>query len=94
MANAKRLQIAARVLAGVVGGYMLSALVAVSIAKNLPGQRLEAVLTGWMVAVLLQCLAIIWAFAASTTLRACLWIGFFVAAFGAINMAGLSVGRG
>lgn len=94
MVKSKRFQVAVRIFAGLLGGYVLSAVVAVFIAKNLPAQRLEAVLTGWMLAILLQCLAIIWAFSAATALRACLWIGAFVAIFGVLNLTGLSVGRG
>ena len=64
----------ARVLAGFGGGYALGALIAVVLAKTLPATRLDAVLTGAMVGFVVHALAIIWAFAASTVLRACIGI--------------------
>ena len=68
------LPMAARILIGFVGGYVLSAIVALYLAKALPSVRLEAVLTGAMIGFVVNVVAIIWAFAARSTLRACLGI--------------------
>lgn len=84
--NAKLVQITVRILAGLAGGYILSAAVAVFVAKHLPAYRLEAVLTGWMFAIVLQCFATISAFAAATALRGCLWIGVPAAVFCILNL--------
>jgi len=75
----------ARILTGFVGGYILSAIVALFLAKALPVVRLEAVLTGAMIGFVINVVAIIWAFAARTTLRACLGILVPCALFGAIT---------
>lgn len=75
------LPMTARILTGFVGGYILSAIVALFLAKALPAVRLEAVLTGAIINVI----AIIWAFAARNTWRACLGILIPCALFGAIT---------
>ena len=74
----------ARVLAGFGGGYALGALVAVMMAKTLPIARLDAVLTGAMTGFVVHALTIIWAFGASTALRACLGVLLPIAVFGAL----------
>jgi hypothetical protein len=79
------LPMTARILAGFVGGYVLSAVVALLLAKVLPAVRLEAVLTGAMIGFVVNVIAIIWAFAARSTWRACLGILIPCAALGTIT---------
>ncbi len=79
------LPMTARILAGFVGGYVLSAIVALFLARTLPAVRLETVLTGAMTGFAVNVVAIVWAFAARTTLRACLGILLPCAALGAIT---------
>lgn len=74
----------ARIVAGFGGGYLLSAVVAVLLARTLPAARLDAVLTGAMVGFVVHVLAIVWAFAARTATRACLGIFIPVAAIGGL----------
>lgn len=78
------LPMAARILTGFVGGYALSAIVALILAKALPVVRLEAVLTGAMIGFVINVVAIIWAFAQRNTWRACLGILIPCALLGAI----------
>lgn len=79
------LPMTARILTGFVGGYILSAIVALFLAKALPAVRLEAVLTGAMIGFVINVIATIWAFAARNTWRACLGILIPCALFGAIT---------
>ncbi|MGM4921258.1 DUF3649 domain-containing protein [Tardiphaga sp. 813_E8_N1_3] len=75
----------ARIFAGFVGGYALSAVVALFLAKALPAVRLETVLAGAMIGFVVNVVAIIWAFAARTATRACLGIFVPCVALGAIS---------
>lgn len=68
------LPVTIRIVAGFAGGYVLSAVVAVGLAKVLPMARLDAVLTGAMIGFVVYVVAIIWAFAARTALRASLGV--------------------
>ncbi len=79
------LPMTARILTGFVGGYVLSAIVALFLAKALPAVRLEAVLTGAMIGFVVNVVAIIWAFAARNTWRACLGILVPCVALGAMT---------
>lgn len=73
-----RWSIAARALAGVVGGYWLAALATVCIGAALPTRTADAVLIGTMLSFLVYLLAVIWAFAAASAGRA--WAGLAVTA--------------
>lgn len=70
--------VALRVLAAAVGGYGLSAVVAVFCGMALTVPRAEAVTTGILVSFAVMPAAIMWAFAARSVLRA--WLGLLVPA--------------
>jgi hypothetical protein len=61
-----------RALVAILGGYLFSALLAAVLAVYLPADRLEASLTGTLVAVTVYPCAVMWVFAARTALRAML----------------------
>ena len=67
-----------RILAAVLGGYALGALVAIACALLLPLPRAEAVVTGMMLSVLAYAGAVLWAFAARSAWRA--WGGLLLPA--------------
>ena len=67
-----------RLLAALLGGYAVSALLAAVLALHLPMERSEAVLVGTMLSFLVYALAVMWAFAARHALRA--WTGLLVPA--------------
>ncbi|HEY0917526.1 MAG TPA: hypothetical protein VGE22_21775 [Solimonas sp.] len=62
-----------RLLAALLGGYALSALLTAVLALHLPLERSEAMLVGTMLSFLVYALAVMWAFAARHALRA--WTG-------------------
>ena len=64
--------VAVRALAAIVGGYLLSALIAAVLALYLPTDRLEASLTGTMVAVAVYPCVAMWMFAVRSAGRAVL----------------------
>lgn len=59
-----------RVLIALVGGYLLSALSAIAIATNLPGDKINSIITGLMCTFIIYTVTVIFVFAAKTTLRA------------------------
>lgn len=65
-----RAGVAVRALAAIAGGYLLSALIAAVLALYLPTDRLEASLTGSMVAVAVYPCVAMWMFAARSAGRA------------------------
>lgn len=65
--------IASRVLAALLGGYALGALVTVACAVLLPLPRAEAVVTGMMLSFAAYAGAFVWVFAARDACRA--WAG-------------------
>ncbi|MCO6417751.1 DUF3649 domain-containing protein [Siccirubricoccus sp. KC 17139] len=67
-----------RILAAVVGGYALGALVAIACALLLPFARSEAVITGMMLSFAAYAGAVLWAFAARSAWRA--WAGLLLPA--------------
>jgi hypothetical protein len=71
-----RLAVTARVLAAVLGGYLVSALASVSLTMWLPMARAEAVVTGMMSSFLVYLVAVLWCFACRTAWQA--WIGLMV----------------
>ena len=73
-----RLGVASRALAAIVGGYVLSALVATVSAIYFPGTRAEAAIFGMLVSFVIYTLAVMWVFAVRSAWRA--WIGLGVAA--------------
>ena len=70
---AERAAVLSRLLAALLGGYALSALLTAVLALHLPLEPSEAVLVGTMLSFLVYALAVMWAFAARHALRA--WTG-------------------
>jgi len=68
---ARRWGIAARSALAVLGGYAVAALVAASLSLALPMPRPQAVLTATMLAFIVYCAVVIWAFCAASVRRAC-----------------------
>ena len=66
--------IALRVLAAFVGGYLLTALFNLVWVLWWPGHRADAVYYGVLSPWLVYCAVMVWAFAARTALRAWGWI--------------------
>ncbi|WP_338770268.1 iron transporter [Massilia sp. METH4] len=65
-----RTGVAVRALAAILGGYALSAAWAAALALMLPAVRVEAALTGTMMALAIYPCAAMWCFGARTALRA------------------------
>ncbi|OYD81197.1 DUF3649 domain-containing protein [Azospirillum brasilense] len=59
----RRLDVASRSLAGIVGGYALAAVAAMFLALTLPMPRAEAVYTATMLSFAIHAGAFVWAFA-------------------------------
>ena len=64
-----------RVVAAVIGGYLLANLVAILLSYLL-GSHADAVITGMLVSYLIYAGIVLWVFAASTARRA--WIGIAI----------------
>lgn len=71
-----RLAVASRVLAALLGGYILSALASVSLTLWLPMARAEAVVTGMMSSFLVYLVAVLWCFACRSAWQA--WFGLIL----------------
>lgn len=67
--DSRRLDIAVRTVLGVGGGYAMSALLAASLSLALPLTRSDAVMAATMLAFLVYCALIIWAYAAASVPR-------------------------
>ncbi|ARN21465.1 hypothetical protein [Piscinibacter gummiphilus] len=74
-----RVGVAMRTLAAVIGGYVLASLAAALLGTMLPMERVDAVMTGTMVALLVFPCAVMWSFAARSAARA--WAGLAVPIF-------------
>ncbi|MFJ3482463.1 DUF3649 domain-containing protein [Pseudomonas sp. NPDC090202] len=83
-----RLAVASRVLAALLGGYLLSSLASVCMAQFLPLARAEAVVLGMTLSFLVYLPAVLWCFACRTAWRA--WLGVLLpsAVLGALYAAG------
>src|SRR5476649_2296691 len=68
-----RFAVTSRVLAAVVGGYLMASLAAVCLALCMPASRADAVITGMMSSFVFYLLAVLWCFACRTAWRA--WAG-------------------
>ncbi|WP_201194749.1 DUF3649 domain-containing protein [Pseudomonas fluorescens] len=88
-----RLAVASRVLAAVLGGYIVAALASVSLSSWVPMARADAVVTGMMASFLAYLGAVIWCFACRTAGRA--WLGLIVPGLMLAAVSGLAywVGR-
>jgi len=71
-----RLDVTARVLAAIGGGYALSAVTTALLAVVLPMARAEAVITATLLSFVVFCGAVLWVFAARNAWRA--WAGLAV----------------
>lgn len=66
-----------RVIAGFIGGYILTAYITMLLAEILPMSRADAVVLSSLLSYLWFCMAIIWVFAVKSALKA--WLGMLVA---------------
>lgn len=73
-----RMGVASRTLAAIVGGYVLSALVATVSAIYFPGTRAEAALFGMLLSFVIYTMAVMWVFAVRSAWRA--WLGLLLPA--------------
>ncbi|MFO2462409.1 DUF3649 domain-containing protein [Pseudomonas sp. 15FMM2] len=83
-----RLAVASRVLAAVVGGYLLASLASVCMTLWLPVSRADAVVSGMLSSFVFYLLAVIWCFACSSATRA--WLGVLVPSAVLAALAGLA----
>ncbi|PWE41605.1 DUF3649 domain-containing protein [Pseudomonas prosekii] len=88
-----RLAVTSRVLAAVVGGYVVAALASVSLSLWLPMARAEAVVTGMMTSFLAYLVAVLWCFACRNAWQA--WLGMLVPSvvLGAISALAYGMGH-
>lgn len=84
-ANVARLAISARAGLAIFGGYGFAALAAASLSVALPGPRSQAVMGATMLAFVLYCAMVIWAFAARSVARAW-WVALACAALPAAHL--------
>jgi hypothetical protein len=87
-----RLAVTSRVLAAVLGGYLVSALASVSLTMWLPMARAEAVVTGMMTSFLVYLVAVLWCFACRNAWQA--WIGLIVPSLVLVAVSGLAYWMG
>jgi len=71
-----RLAVASRILAALVGGYLLTALTSICLAQFLPLARAEAVVLAMTLSFLVYLPAVLWCFACGTAWRA--WFGLLL----------------
>lgn len=77
--------ILSRVIAAIVGGYLLANITAILLSYLLPGSQANNVMTGMLLSFIIYMIVVIWVFAVKTVWRA--WQGIFVPGFiGAISI--------
>lgn len=81
-----RLAVTSRVLAAVLGGYIVAALASVSLSLWLPMARAEAVVTGMMASFLVYLVAVLWCFACRSAWQA--WFGLIVPSLVLVALSG------
>ena len=79
-----RVGVAMRTLAAVIGGYALASLVGALLALMLPMERVDAVMTGTMAALVVFPCAVMWSFAARSAARAWAGLAVPIAVLGAV----------
>ena len=89
---AYRLAVTSRVLAAVLGGYLVAALASVSLTMWLPMARGEAVVTGMMTSFLVYLVAVLWCFACRSAWQA--WSGLIGASVVLAAVSGLAYWMG
>lgn len=87
-----RLAITSRVMAAVLGGYLVATLASLCVTLLLPLPRAEAVLSGLMISFLFYLVAVLWCFACRTAWLA--WLGLLVPSALMAIVAGLAYGLG
>ncbi|MHC8375600.1 DUF3649 domain-containing protein [Pseudomonas sp. MDT1-16] len=87
-----RLAVTSRVLAAVLGGYLVAALASVSLTMWLPMARDEAVVTGMMSSFLVYLVAVLWCFACRSAWQA--WFGLIVPSVVLAAVSGLAYWMG
>ncbi|QCY14553.1 DUF3649 domain-containing protein [Pseudomonas sp. MPC6] len=83
-----RLAVTSRVLAAVLGGYLVAALASVSLSLWLPMARAEAVVTGMMTSFLAYLVTVLWCFACRSAWQA--WWGLIVSSLVLAALSGLA----
>ncbi|VVO10848.1 DUF3649 domain-containing protein [Pseudomonas fluorescens] len=83
-----RLAVTSRVLAAVLGGYLVAALASVSLSLWLPMARAEAVVIGMMTSFLAYLVAVLWCFACRSAWQA--WLGLIVPSLVLAALSGLA----
>ncbi|VVN26418.1 DUF3649 domain-containing protein [Pseudomonas fluorescens] len=83
-----RLAVTSRVLAAVLGGYVVAALASVSLTLWLPMARADAVVTGMMTSFLAYLGAVLWCFACRSAWQA--WLGLLVPSLVLAAVSGLA----
>lgn len=83
-----RLAVTSRVLAAVLGGYIVAALASVSLSLWLPMVRADAVVTGMMTSFLAYLVAVLWCFACRSAWQA--WFGLIVPSLALAAVSGLA----
>ncbi|WP_431701846.1 DUF3649 domain-containing protein [Pseudomonas sp. BR20] len=81
-----RLAVTSRVLAAVVGGYLMASLASICLALWMPTSRADAVITGMMSSFVFYLLAVLWCFACRTAWRA--WCGVMLPSAVLATLAG------
>ncbi|WP_348748832.1 DUF3649 domain-containing protein [Pseudomonas rhodesiae] len=84
---AYRFAVMSRVLAAVIGGYLMASLASICLALWLPTSRADAVITGMMSSFVFYLLAVLWCFACRNALRA--WLGVMLPSAVFATLAGL-----
>ena len=86
---AYRLAVTSRVLAAVVGGYLMASLAAICLALWMPTSRADAVITRMMSSFVFYLLAVLWCFACRTAWRA--WFGVMLPSAAFATLAGVGL---
>jgi small-conductance mechanosensitive channel len=84
--------VTSRVLAAVLGGYLVAALASVSLSLWLPMARAEAVVIGMLTSFLAYLVAVLWCFACRSAWRA--WLGLIVPSLVLAALSGLAYWMG
>ena len=87
-----RLAVTSRVLAAVVGGYLMASLAAICLALWMPTSRADAVITGMMSSFVFYLLAVLWCFACRSAWQA--WYGLIVPALVLAAVSGVAYWMG
>ncbi|MBN2991679.1 DUF3649 domain-containing protein [Pseudomonas cedrina subsp. fulgida] len=82
-----RLAVTSRVLAAVIGGYLMASLASICLALWMPTSRADAVITGMMSSFVFYLLAVLWCFACRSAVRA--WFGVMLPSAAFATLAGL-----